>query len=419
MTSQAVPRLARPQSGCGTAIAACGLSRERARTAGYLPLARRPGSSEGGARNRGLAACSKASGDPALESTRSAGGSPMCYVLLRCMSVTRTRYLFLAFLALALVLPAPADAARLTLTWTDNSINEQGFSIERRDEVGSYAVVATLGAGQSSYLDVTLPAAKTYCYRVRACNAAGPSPYTNEACGMSVKTAEDAIDLFVAGFYTEVLGRSPEADGLQAWASFLIGHCHAGGFQQLAASFYDSDEFRMSRPLALSELVGKLYVTYLTRQADPGGLAAWTNGLRQVRLAIALNGFVPSREFQSLLPDPTNRTAVTTLVTRFYNEVLGRAPDQAGLTSWVDGIVSTRSFTGLAIGFLASEEFEAKPQTFRDYITTLYRTFLGRSPDTAGLDGWETILRGALLQVINAGFVPSPEFQGLAASICR
>jgi hypothetical protein len=30
-------------------------------------------------------------------------------------------------------------------------------------------------------------------------------PYTNEACGLSVQTGQDVIDLFGAGFYTEVL----------------------------------------------------------------------------------------------------------------------------------------------------------------------------------------------------------------------
>jgi hypothetical protein len=144
----------------------------------------------------------------------------------------------------------------------------------------------------------------------------------------------------------------------------------------------------------------------------------WTNVMRQTRLAIAVNGFLPSSEFQGLLPDAANRSAVVALVTRFYNHILVRAPDQEGLNAWVDRVVSTRSFDQLAAAFLTSTEFEARPQTFRDYITTLYWAFLDRDPDAAGLDGWEAILRTTLLQIINQGFVPSLEFQGLAASIC-
>src|SRR4029453_11244188 len=156
------------------------------------------------------------------------GGSPMCYVLLRAMLAIRARHLLVAFFLLALMPAARADAARLTLTWTVNSTNEQVFSIERRDEVGSYAAVAALGAGESSYLDVTLDAGKAYCYRVRAFNAAGASPYTNEACGLSVQTGQDAIDLFVQGLFPEMLGRAPGRQGLEFWASFLVGNCNVG-----------------------------------------------------------------------------------------------------------------------------------------------------------------------------------------------
>ncbi len=51
-------------------------------------------------------------------------------------------------------------------------------------------------------------------------------------------------------------------------------------------------------------------------------------------------------------------------------------------------------------------------------MTTLYRTFLERDPEPAGLDACESVLRNTLLQVINSGFVPSQEFQGLLPQVC-
>src|SRR5207249_5050600 len=50
--------------------------------------------------------------------------------------------------------------------------------------------------------------------------------------------------------------------------------------------------------------------------------------------------------------------------------------------------------------------------------TVLYRAFLRRDPEEAGLDAWEAILRQTLLAVINTGFVPSAEFQGLVPEVC-
>jgi len=139
---------------------------------------------------------------------------------------------------------------------------------------------------------------------------------------------------------------------------------------------------------------------------------------RGARVTMATTGFIPSAEFQSLVTDRTNAAQVRPVVTRFYTEILGRAPEAAGLESWVRYITTTRDLEGAAVGFLTSPEFEARALTFRGYVTVLYRTFLGRSPDAGGLDGWEGALRQHLLNTVNGSFIPSPEFQGRIPGIC-
>ncbi len=227
-----------------------------------------------------------------------------------------------------------------------------------------------------------------------------------------------ALTNFISSIYCEVLERAPEPAGLAAWAAFLRANCNAQGFDAIARGFFDSLEFRTAKPHSLEGLVTLLYRTFLGREPDPGGLAGWAGLVRQARLTMALQGFIPSQEFQSLLPDRTNRAAVTAVVTRLYQQVLGRQPEPAGLQGWVDFIVTTGRLEDAAQGFLASQEFESHSQTARDYVTTLYRTFLNRDPEPAGLDGWEGVLRNTLLQVINTGFVPSQEFQGLVPQVC-
>ena len=76
-----------------------------------------------------------------------------------------------------------AIAAQLTLSWSDNSSNENGFNIERRvGTTGTYAQIARVGSNVKSYIDTNLLNSTTYCYRVRSYNSAGSSAYSNEGC---------------------------------------------------------------------------------------------------------------------------------------------------------------------------------------------------------------------------------------------
>ena len=225
------------------------------------------------------------------------------------------------------------------------------------------------------------------------------------------------LEEFVESFYMDVLGRPAEAEGAAAWLFYLATACNADGFGTIALGFFGSTEFLQARPLSLPELVATLYRTFLHREPDPGGLAGWSAVLRTQRLAVA-RGFILSPEFQRLLPDRTDRAAVAAVITRLYQQILQREPDPAGLAGWVDHVVTTGDLEGAAAGFLASPEFEARPLSQSGYVTILYRTFLGREPDPAGLAGWTNALGSHLLGVVNAGFVRSFEFQSLVPEVC-
>ena len=62
---------------------------------------------------------------------------------------------------------AAAEAAQLTLTWSDNSVDEQGFAIERRGSPpsGSYGQIATVGANITTYTDTSVVGGTSYCFR--------------------------------------------------------------------------------------------------------------------------------------------------------------------------------------------------------------------------------------------------------------
>lgn len=108
----------------------------------------------------------------------------------------------LAFVLVLLELaanPNPVIAARLTLHWTDTSPNEDGFVIERKAGLtGAFSTITTVGANVIFFIDTGLEEKVQYCYRIQAYNAAGVSPYSNEACSVPTSTVlpKDKIGVF-------------------------------------------------------------------------------------------------------------------------------------------------------------------------------------------------------------------------------
>lgn len=76
-------------------------------------------------------------------------------------------------------LVAAASGTSITLTWTDNSADETGFDVLRKDTAsGTYAVVGSVTANTATYLNSPVTAG-AHWYRVRANNANGSSLGSN------------------------------------------------------------------------------------------------------------------------------------------------------------------------------------------------------------------------------------------------
>lgn len=79
----------------------------------------------------------------------------------------------------------------VTLTWQDNSTDESGFMVERKQDAGAFAVIAAaLAPDTKTYIDTSVKRAAvpvTYTYRVKAFRneadkTVTPSASSNESC---------------------------------------------------------------------------------------------------------------------------------------------------------------------------------------------------------------------------------------------
>lgn len=142
--------------------------------------------------------------------------------------------LFAFSMVSVLWLSSNAGAASLKLSWTDQSSVEQGFKIERAIGTGgSFTQLATVGANVRSYTDSTVSPGNTYCYRVRAYNAAGISAPSNQACanvstssassvssGGSTGSSSSSGSSSSGVFTAPVSNTTPTLQYANAWANY-------------------------------------------------------------------------------------------------------------------------------------------------------------------------------------------------------
>jgi hypothetical protein len=216
---------------------------------------------------------------------------------------------------------------------------------------------------------------------------------------------------FVTRLYQQVLNRAPDPAGLQAFVDQIA---QFGSVVPTALAFFHSPEF-LARDTTNAQFLTILYHTFLDRDPDPIGfnalLSDLISGLRTRDNLLDI--FLDSQEFALLASFLPLQDPVTAFVINLYVRILGRGPDQAGLQGFVNQLNQTHNVLPVVQQFLASPEFLNRNTSNTGFVTLLYRVFLNRVPDAAGLAFWVaqlaqgTATRGQLV----TQFAASPEFQ--------
>lgn len=222
-----------------------------------------------------------------------------------------------------------------------------------------------------------------------------------------------AASAFVTRLYQQVLNRAPDPAGLQGHLTDIQTF---GSVVPTVLAFFHSQEF-LDRNTSNTQFVTICYRTFLNRDPDPTGFNAFLgdllSGLRTRDNLLDI--FIDSAEFRTQVSFLPAQDPVTAFMINLYVRILGRGPDQAGLQGFVAQLQQTRTVLSTVQGFLASPEFLARNTSNSEFVTLLYRVFLNRVPDAAGLAFWVAQLTQgtATRNQLVLEFAASAEFQAI------
>lgn len=202
------------------------------------------------------------------------------------------------------------------------------------------------------------------------------------------------IELFANAAYNDFIGRDATASEQNNW----IQRISAGATRyQLVAELAESDEWA-------ANVVDGMYLDTLGRTPDEGGRAYWIDQLRDgtsvARMAALFYG---SPEYIAQEGNQLDRW-----IADLYAELLGRQPDDGGLSYWLSETDRTTSGS-VALRFYQSDESR------RARVQALYQALLGRGSDASGEDYWAGILMNGDDLALAANLAASDEYFNNAA----
>jgi hypothetical protein len=197
---------------------------------------------------------------------------------------------------------------------------------------------------------------------------------------------------WVTGMYHDLLGRSPSQAEINGWVSALNNGVPA---QQIAYGFAASGEREAQR-------VNGDYLTFLGRPASPtesnGWVAAFQHGSTNEDVVA---GFAGSAEYFN----GTGGGSATVWIGSAYQDVLGRAPSSAELSSALAALALPANLASAASALAHGLEH------YDQFIAATYQRYLGRSPSAGEVAGWAQQMQNGLSdEHLEADFIGSAEY---------
>jgi uncharacterized repeat protein (TIGR01451 family) len=294
-----------------------------------------------------------------------------------------------------------------TVTISGNKVTDNLGTIAANTGTETLTITATAAALASGTTSTTVSNTANLAFNgnTTASNAVTTTINSVTLTGIGLlagQPGDGTIQTFVQNLYRELLGREPDTSGDDFWVSYLTEHNNAAGQSQVIQGFLDSPEYAQ-------HYVTTLYNVILGRAPDAGGLQFWTQAMGQpgtsgthgggVDEKDIVAGFFGSDEFFS----KSGNTAQS-WVNALYEDLLGRAPDTGGAAYWANQL----AIQGAANAGTIVAEFLTTPEASHHVLDNFYAAAGGTAstplaapgtPAGAGQDnlgvitgaGWENL----------------------------
>lgn len=214
----------------------------------------------------------------------------------------------------------------------------------------------------------------TGTWTLRAVDATASDAGRIRAFSLRVETVRCGDDIdptraYVAAVYDDLLGRTPDAGGLEFWAGRLeVGAIARTSFTGQMAR---SNEYA-------TKVVTRAYQDVLGRAPDPSGRAYWASRVRSgMAPSVLVLQLIASNEFLA-----SAGSSIGGFVDAAYQAILGRTPDPDGRSFAVRQIEGGRSRLSVAQQLYASTESRRRRTRIQ------YDLLLDRPPTATELTVW-------------------------------
>ncbi|HEV3342296.1 MAG TPA: DUF4214 domain-containing protein [Pirellulales bacterium] len=302
-----------------------------------------------------------------------------------------------------------ADAAG-TVTISGNTVTDSLGTVAANTGTETLTITATAAALPSGTTTTTVTNTASLAFGgtttpsnsvMTTINSAAP-PVTTGVGFLAGQPGDGTPQTFVHNLYRELLGREPDSAGNAAWVAYLTQHNNAAGQIQVIQGFLNSPEYAI-------HYVTTLYEVILGRAPDAPGLQYWTSKMDSPGTPGGHTGsadekgivaaFFGSDEFYI----KSGNTAQG-WINALYEDILGRAPDGSGMTFWAnelttrgagdrDGIVRDLLTTPEAAHLVLDSFYPAAGGTSSNPLPAPGAPAGNSSTDLAIItgDGWENL----------------------------